>query len=246
MHRAKLPALVAAGLIALATPAAAATVLGFERINASYPSTNFAQILSFYGGGTSSQATSGPNFGITFAANAVAACMNPLAGHCSTASRNGTSPTSGQGGLEIASGTSTYLDFASAYTGAIAFRYQVAPGFTASIAAFDGLGGTGTQLTPTLLLFTTAGPCPAYNAIMCNLGPGGLGFVSGAKSIVFSGAPGKFVFDDLTFGAGNDPLPPPPFASVPEPATWSMLLAGFAVLGAVLRRRGNPVRRLAV
>jgi hypothetical protein len=39
-------------------------------------------------------------------------------------------------------------------------------------------------------------------------------------------------------------LPPvtytPPPAPVPEPATWAMLIAGFALAGAVFRRRAAP------
>ncbi|WP_421938026.1 PEPxxWA-CTERM sorting domain-containing protein [Phenylobacterium sp.] len=224
------------------TPALAhgAVVLGFERINAAYPTTSYAQILGYYGGGTSSQATSGPNFGITFAANAVAVCLNGPGGSCSNASRNGTAPTSDEGTLGIDSGTSTYLDFASAYTGAIAFRYQVQAGFVATITAYSGLGGTGAALgSGTLALFNTGPPCPTYNATLCNMGPGGLGFVTGAQSIVFAGTPGKFVFDDLTFGAGNDPLAPP---AVPEPSTWALLVGGFVLAGSALRSRRLPGR----
>ncbi len=217
---------------------ASVVVLGFERINASYPSVNYAQILNFYDGGTSSQATSGTNFGISFAANAVAVCLNPVGVSCSNASRGGLSATSAHGALGIDSGTSTYLDFATAYTGQVAFSYQVAPGFAATIQAFDGLGGTGTALEAPLALFGGAAGCVAYLAPLCPLGPGGLGLVTGAKSIVFSGTPGKFVFDDLTFGAGNDPLPPPPFSSgTPEPTAWALMLLGFGAVGAALRRR---------
>ena len=87
-------------------------------------------------------------------------------------------------------------------------------------------------------LFGGAAGCVAYLAPLCPLGPGGLGLVTGAKSIVFSGTPGKFVFDDLTFGAGNDPLPPPPFSSgTPEPTAWALMLLGFGAVGAALRRR---------
>lgn len=44
--------------------------------------------------------------------------------------------------------------------------------------------------------------------------------------------------------------PPEPPAAVPEPATWAMMLAGFAAVGAALRRRdraggGHPPARLA-
>jgi hypothetical protein len=220
---------------------ASVVVLGFEKVNAAYPSTSYAQILTFYDGGASSQATSGTNFGISFASNAEAVCLNGLGGHCSNASRGGLSATSAQGGLGIGSGTSTYLDFAAAFSGAIAFRYQVAPGFVATIQAFDGLGGTGTALTGPLALFNTnPGGCPAYNAVLCTLGPGGLGSVTGARSVVFTGVPGKFVFDDLTFGAGNDPLSPP--ASVPEPGAWALMLLGFAGIGAALRGRADFLR----
>ena len=232
----------AAALLGAPCAAHAVDILGFEGVNAAYPSAVYAQILTFYDGGTSSDGTTGTNFGISFAPNAVAVCLNAIGGHCSNASRGGLSATSSQGGLGIDSGSSTYLDFATPFSGAIAFSYQVAPGFVATIQAFDGLGGTGTALTGPLALFNTSpGGCPAYNAILCALGPGGLGSVVNARSIVFSGTPGRFVFDDLTLGAGNDPLPPPPFvppaSGAPEPQAWALMLAGLAGLGAVLRRR---------
>ena len=100
----------------------------------------------------------------------MAVCLNALGDSCSNASRGGLSATSSQAGLGIDSGTSTYLDFASAFSGAIAFSYQVAPGFAASIQAFAGLGGTGAALTGPLALFNTSpGGCPAYNAIKAGL-----------------------------------------------------------------------------
>ncbi len=226
---------IAAALLAGGSAARAATVLGFEKVNLTYPQSTYASILNFYNGGTSSDGTSGTNFGISFSSDAVAVCMNALGGSCSNASRNGTSPTSSQGGLGMKTGAATmYLDFTAPYTGFIAFRYQVT-GFPVSIQAFDGPGGSGTALTSALILTPTAGPCPAYNALMCNLGPGGLGSVTNAKSLVFVGLPGHFVFDDLTFGAGNDPLDPP--AGAPEPAAWAMMLLGFGGMGAALRRR---------
>jgi hypothetical protein len=229
---------VAAALLAPAAQAAV-VVLGFEGVNPTYPSATSAQILTFYDGGASSAATTGTNFGISFASNAVAVCLNKLGGTCSNASRGGLSVTSARAALGIDSGTSTYLDFATAYSGAIAFSYQVAPGFSATIQAFSGLGGTGAALTGPLALFdTNPGGCPTYNAPLCFLGPGGLGSVVGAQSIVFSGTARKFVFDDLTFGAGNDPLSPPAFShSVPEPAAWALMILGFAGVGAALRHR---------
>jgi hypothetical protein len=231
---------MAVALAAAPAAHAAIVVLGFEGVNPTYPSATSAQILNFYDGGTSSAATSGTNFGISFASNAVAVCLNKLGGSCSNASRGGLSVTSARAALGIDTGTSTYLDFASAYSGQIAFSYQVAPGFSATIQAFSGLGGTGAALTGPLALFNTnPGGCPTYNASLCTLGPGGLGAVVGAQSIVFTGLAHKFVFDDLTFGAGNDPLPPPAFvrSDTPEPAAWTLMILGFGGVGAALRRR---------
>ena len=40
-------------------------------------------------------------------------------------------------------------------------------------------------------------------------------------------------------GPGPGPEPEPPLPPIPEPATWAMLLAGFAGIGAALRWRGR-------
>ena len=63
-----------------------------------------------------------------------------------------------------------------------------------------------------------------------------VGFVSNAAiaTLVFSTSmPGQFVFpavDDLTIAAA-------PVAEIPEPETWTLLLAGLGALGACARRR---------
>jgi hypothetical protein len=43
----------------------------------------------------------------------------------------------------------------------------------------------------------------------------------------------------LTIGIGGvaPPPPPPPGPGVPEPGSWAMMIAGFGLLGAVMRRR---------
>lgn len=233
--------LVLAVAFGLAAPATATTVLGFERVNAAYPSTNYAGILGFYAGGTSSQGTSGTNFGITFAANAVAVCLNAVGGSCSNASAGGLQPTSGQGALGIGSGTSTYFDIPAGFSNAIGFRYALRQG-VATIAAYSGLGGTGTLLSAAPLpLFNIAAGCPAYNATECPFGPGGLSFSGTALSVVFTGVPGDVVWDDLTLGF-NDPQSPPSVAIVPEPASWTLMVAGFGLAGSRLRRRRSGPR----
>ena len=221
----------------LGGPASAYTVVGFEGINAGYPPSSPAQILGFYDGGTSSAGTSGANFGMTFDANAIAVCLNSLSVTCSNASTGGQTPTSNKGALGLASSGVAILDFSSAYTGAIGFRYAVAPAGIAFIQAYDGVGGTGTQLA-NLTLFSGAPGCPAYSATLCTFGPGGLGSLTNVRSLVFGGIAGGVVWDDLTFGAGNDPLPPPALPTpAPEPASWAMMVAGFGAIGSALRRR---------
>jgi hypothetical protein len=227
-------------LVAVA-PAGAVTVVGFEGVNATYPSTGSAQILGFYNGGTSSDGTSGANFGMTFSANAVAVCLNSMTTTCSNASTGGFTPTSRKGALGLASSGVAVLDLASAYNGAIGFRYAVAPTGIAFIKAYDGAGGTGTLLA-NLPLFGVVPGCPAYAATLCPFSPGGLGLLSNVRSLVFGGMVGGVVWDDLTFGAGNDPLPPPALP-VPEPVSWMTMLAGLMLIGAVLRRRTAQAAR---
>ena len=44
-----------------------------------------------------------------------------------------------------------------------------------------------------------------------------------------------FSLDGISFNVA--PAPPPPVGGVPEPANWAMLIAGFGLVGASLRRR---------
>jgi hypothetical protein len=228
---------ILAGLAALLLPAAASAlpVIGFERVNAAYPSASFADILGFYSGGLSSQGTSGVNLGATFSASAVAVCLNAVGGSCSNSSRGGLSVTSSEGALGIGAGPSVYFDYPAGFTFAIGFSYAVAPGSFATIAAYSGLGGSGSLLSPPLPLFPGAAGCLAYNAALCPLGPGGYSFSGTARSVVFTGQPGKVVWDDLTLGA-NDPQPPPP-VPVPEPGTWMLMGLGLVLVGGAARQR---------
>ena len=229
--------------LALSAPAAAADVLGFEGINPAYPSSS-TQILNFYDGGVSGAGTSGANYGISFDANAVAVCLNSLSVTCSNASTGGLVPTSAKGALGLASSGVAVMDFASAYTGAIGFRYAQITSGSSFIAAYDGIGGTGTLLISLTLTGSAAG-CPAYSAQLCTFAPGGLGSLTNVRSLVFGGTAGQVLWDDITLGAGNDPLPPPALP-VPEPAGWMLMVAGFGLAGAALRhQQSSPQRKLS-
>jgi len=234
-----------AGLAAIATSLAApawadVVSLNFEGINATYPTTDYAHVLDFYNGGTSSAGTSGTNYGVSFGSNALAICLNTTAtngSNCSNTSRGGLGdPSSQLGGLFFLDGTETFLNFASGFDTGFSFNY-VSLSFSGSVSVYDGLNGTG-NLLATLDLSPNAGSCPGYSAGFCPFSPVGVAFSGTAKSISFAGVANQIVFDDITFGS----VKPGPQSGVPEPASWAMMLGGFGLVGGVLRSR----RRTAV
>jgi hypothetical protein len=48
-------------------------------------------------------------------------------------------------------------------------------------------------------------------------------------------SPYSFILDNVTITEGN--VPPPPPSAVPEASSWAMLIAGFGLTGAAMRRR---------
>lgn len=52
----------------------------------------------------------------------------------------------------------------------------------------------------------------------------------------------SFDNDFRVTGSLVDVSPPAPTGAVPEPATWAMMMGGFAIVGGVLRRRGVTAR----
>src|SRR4051812_16530739 len=137
-------------------------VLNFEGINAVYPQALPAQVLEFYNGGTSSDGTSGTNYGISFGSNALAICLNTLSGTCSNTSRGGLAPGSDEGALFFLSGTQTYMNVAAGFTTGFSFFYSSASE-SGSVNVYDGPNGTGHVLA-TLDLSPNSGSCPGYNA----------------------------------------------------------------------------------
>lgn len=76
--------------------------------------------------------------------------------------------------------------------------------------------------------------------------------LTGAEGAAIDPLTGDFLFS--TFGGGNQvmvisgfiapppPPPPPPPPGVPEPASWAMMIAGFALAGHALRQSKRAVR----
>lgn len=212
--------LVIGGLTLGVSPAKADVVyLDFEDINAAYPS-GYANVLEFYNGGTSSDGTSGTNYGISFGSNALAICLNTLAATCSNTSRGGLGdPTSQKGALFFLQGSETYLNYPAGFKDGFSFNY-VSFSFNGSVNVYDDLAGTGTILA-TLNLTPNAGSCPGYNAGFCPFSPKGVTFAGTAKSIGFAGVANQIVFDDVTFGSE---IPGPgPGQEVPSPLAIASL-----------------------
>jgi hypothetical protein len=214
-----------ASLLSAAVASAGVVDLNFEGINSTYPS-GFAFINGFYDGGTSSDGTSGPNYGISFSSNAQAICLNSLTVSCSNTSRGGLAPSSAEGGLFFVSGSSTTMDVAGGFTTGFSFNYSDPFTSGGNVQVFSGLDGTGTLLASFNLPLTT-GSCPGYGAQYCPFFPVGVAFAGTAQSVLFGGVANQVVFDDVTFGSSSP--------GVPEPATWAMMLLGVGMIGGGLR-----------
>jgi hypothetical protein len=231
MNRSSLAAATAL-LLAAGSASAGIVDLNFEGVNATCPS-GFAFINGFYDGGTSSDGTSGPNYGVTFSANAQAICLNSLSVGCSNTSRGGLAPSSSEGALFFLSGSSTAIDVAAGFDTGFSFNYTNPGGVAGTVSVYSGLDGTGSELASFALGATPDGAtaCPGYGADFCPFEPIGVAFSGTAESIVFGGVANEIVFDDVTFGSSN------PGPGVPEPATWALMLTGLAAAGGAMRRR---------
>lgn len=226
--------IIVAGIMAATAGSASANgvvVLNFEGVNATYPS-GFAQILDFYNGGLSSDGTSGTNYGVSFSSNALAICLNTPGTSCSNTSRGGVAPGSQFGGLFFLEGAETILDYGAGFTTGFSFVYAQPNTQGGQVRVYDGLGGTG-NLLGSISLGLTASTCGGeYGASYCPFEAVGVAFGGTAKSIVFAGVANYVVFDDITFGSVTPGEP-----TVPEPATWAMMILGFGIVGYSARRR---------
>jgi PEP-CTERM motif len=222
MRRPVLLAAFMAGCFA-ASPASATVTINFENIG-TYGVNTGISILNFYNGGTASNGHTDTNLGVSFATNAQTLCLNTPGTMCSAASRGGVGdPASADTGMLFQTGTSTFLSDAAGFSSGISFYYVA--NIAGTVQIFDNVSGTG-NLLATLALPTNATGCRApYNADYCPFSLVTLGFSGTGRSVVFGGTAGHIVFDDISLGV----------VSLPEPASWAMMLMGFGAVGAALR-----------
>lgn len=237
MHKILKLAVAGALSVGATTANAAAVYLDFEGI-APYPNSSNVMIGGYYNGGTSSIGTSGPNLGVEFTSDALLLCLNTAASFCSNTSRGGLGISTSQLGALFFPGGNPTMNVAAGFDTGFSFVYSDPFQVGSTVSIFDGVNGSGTLLATTALP-GTAGTCdPAISggATYCPFASFSLSFSGTAKSVVFGGPTNAQVFDDFTFGSVT-----PGGGTVPEPASWALMITGFGFVGNALRRRRHTL-----
>jgi hypothetical protein len=164
---------------------------------------DLAFVQDFYNGGTDSLGNSGPNYGISFGANAQAVVDFDSGGNGNFA--NEPSPNTA---LFFLTG-SARLNVAAGFTTGFSFYYSSLT--AATVTVYDGLNATGAVLgTLTITAQYNGNACAGDpNGAFCNWTIASLLFAGTARSVDFGGTPNQCAFDNIAFGADTPPPPPP-------------------------------------
>ena len=123
------------------------------------------------------------------------------------------------------------LNAVNGFSGGFSFWYTSST--EASVTVYDGLNATGNILGVIDLRAQFNDNCTGDpSGTFCNWTAGGVAFAGTAYSIDFGGTANQTGYDNITFGSDT-----PGGGTVPEPATWGLMIAGFGLVGASMRRR---------
>ena len=125
---------------------------------------------------------------------------------------------SSQPNLAYTSADTGILDYGSGFTSLTFTAGVFSPG---TFSVYSGLDGTGTLLGS----LTIDNPPADPNAFFLT----GVSFSGVGRSVVVTGGSGLIGWDDVTLNG------------VPEPAAWAMMIAGFGLVGAAMRRRATAL-----
>lgn len=128
----------------------------------------------------------------------------------------------------VALKNAAWISASNGFSDKFSFRYGTFGNATLSI--YSGMDGTGS-----LLAERTFGQNMSNTSSTSTWSSASIDFGGLAHSVVIRSNPDEgFGIDDITFGA------------VPEPASWAMMVGGFGMMGAALRRRRAVAVRYAV
>jgi len=123
------------------------------------------------------------------------------------------------------------LNVAAGFDTGFSFFYTSSTAATVNV--WSGLNATGTLLGSINLSAQYANNCSGDpTGGFCNWTNAGVAFAGTAMSIDFGGTANQTGYDNITFGsavAGG--------GGVPEPSVWALMISGFGMAGAMLRRR---------
>ena len=199
---------------------AAPVVVDFEGV------TNGAGVDQFYNGGTDTLGASGPNLGVSFSATALGLVDSDAGGGGNFANE----PTPNTI-LFFLDANSAVLNYAAGFDTGFSFFYTSST--AADVNVYDGLNATGNLLATIHLNAQFTDNCTGDpSGTFCNFTAVGVAFNGIAKSIDFGGTANQTGYDNITFGSAV-----PIGGDVPEPAAWALMITGFGLAGASLRRR---------
>lgn len=235
--------IIGLALLAAAAPAQASFTLDFDAI----PDRRSPGL--YYDGGSTQgpggpDPGTGPNFGIQFQGFGVVLEQLRLCAGVPCGSTLIPKPPSGfkvlSAPFERNDFNRTLFNINDGFTDEISFWIYVPGGALAdpaSVTVFANQGGYTASSNPILGFLSVPAPttCVFTTSIItqvsgCSFNKYTIAFSGTARSVLFQGA----AFDDITIGA---PGGGPGVGGVPEPASWAMLIAGFGLTGAAMRRR---------